>query len=151
MVFKLLEDRLYSSDCMINGWILTGFPKNSSQMYYLENNINNTFKPSLIVIVDMDEDFSTKRAGTRRIDPTTGKVYYLEDKTEGEISAHIKERLIVKNEDKKNVLDKRMDNWKKLSNELHSKTFGSQVLRLNGESDFDNLIESISDAMENAS
>ena len=136
---------------MINGWILTGFPKNSSQMYYLENNINNTFKPSLIVIVDMDEDFSTKRAGTRRIDPTTGKVYYLEDKTEGEISAHIKERLIVKNEDKKNVLDKRMDNWKKLSNELHSKTFGSQVLRLNGESDFDNLIESISDAMENAS
>ena len=151
MVFKLLEDRLYSSDCMINGWILTGFPKNSSQMYYLENNINNTFKPSLIVIVDMDEDFSTKRAGTRRIDPTTGKVYYLEDKTEGEISAHIKERLNVKNEDKKNVLDKRMDNWKKLSNELHSKTFGSQVLRLNGESDFDNLIESISDAMENAS
>jgi len=136
---------------MINGWILTGFPKNSSQMYYLENNINNTFKPSLIVIVDMDEDFSTKRAGTRRIDPTTGKVYYLEDKTEGEISAHIKERLNVKNEDKKNVLDKRMDNWKKLSNELHSKTFGSQVLRLNGESDFDNLIESISDAMENAS
>ena len=72
-------------------------------MYYLENNINNTFKPSLIVIVDMDEDFSTKRAGTRRIDPTTGKVYYLEDKNEGEINAHIKERLIVKNEDKKNV------------------------------------------------
>lgn len=151
MVFKLLEDRLYSSDCMINGWILTGFPKNSSQMYYLENNINNTFKPSLIVIVDMDEDFSTKRAGTRRIDPTTGKVYYLESNNDADINAHVKERLIVKNEDKKNVLDKRMDNWKKLSNELHSKNFGNNVLRLNGESNLDNLIENISDAMENAS
>ena len=151
MVFKILEDRLYSSDCMINGWILTGFPKNSSQMYYLENNINNTFKPSLIVIVDMDEDFSTKRAGTRRIDPTTGKVYYLDSNNESEISSHVKERLIVKNEDKQNVLDKRLDNWKKLSNVLHNKNFGNNVLRLNGESSIDNLIENISDAMENAS
>jgi adenylate kinase family enzyme len=151
MVFKMLEDRLYSSDCMINGWILTGFPKNSSQMYYLENNINNTFKPSLIVIVDMDEDFSTKRAGTRRIDPTTGKVYYLESNKENEINSHVKERLIVKNEDKKNVLDKRLDNWKKLSEVLLNKNFGNNVLRLNGESNLDNLIENISDAMENAS
>ena len=147
----MLEDRLYSSDCMINGWILTGFPKNSSQMYYLENNINNTFKPSLIVIVDMDEDFSTKRAGTRRIDPTTGKVYYLESNKENEINSHVKERLIVKNEDKKDVLDKRLDNWKKLSNVLLNKNFGNNVLRLNGESNIDNLIENISDAMENAS
>jgi adenylate kinase family enzyme len=133
---------------MINGWILTGFPKNSSQMYYLENNINNTFKPSLIVIIDMDEDFSTKRAGTRRIDPTTGKVYYLESE---EVNSHVMERLIVKNEDKKNVLDKRMDNWKRLSNELQSKNFGSNTLRLNGEANLENLIENISDSLENAS
>lgn len=153
MVFKILEDRLFSSDCMINGWILTGFPKNSSQMFYLENNINNTFKPSLIVIVDMDEDYSTKRAGTRRIDPTTGKVYYLDSSNskEKEIVANIKERLIVKNEDKENVLHKRLDNWKKLSNVLQNKNFGNNVLRLNGESNLANLIESISDAMENAS
>ena len=147
----MLEDRLYSSDCMINGWILTGFPKNSSQMYYLENNINNTFKPSLIVIVDMDEDFSTKRAATRRIDPTTGKVYYMDSNKENEINSHIKERLIVKNEDKQNVLDKRLENWKILSNVLLNKNFGNNVLRLNGESNIDNLIENISDAMENAS
>jgi adenylate kinase family enzyme len=136
---------------MINGWILTGFPKNSSQMYYLENNINNTLKPSLIIIVDMDEEFSSKRSGTRRIDPTTGKVYYLEGKTEKELNPHIKERLVIKNEDQKNVLKKRLDNWKKLSIELQSKNIGNHVLRLNGESNFENLIENISDAMENAS
>lgn len=151
MVFKILEDRLYSSDCMINGWILTGFPKNSSQMFYLENNINNTFKPSLIVIVDMDEDYSTKRAGTRRIDPTTGKVYYLDSNNSKDLGSNVKERLIVKNEDKENVLNKRLDNWRKLSNVLQNKNFGNNVLRLNGESNLDNLIESISDAMENAS
>jgi adenylate kinase family enzyme len=132
---------------MINGWILSGFPKNSSQMYYLENNINNTFKPSLIIIVDMDEDFSTKRAGLRRIDPLTGKVYFIDN----EINTHVKDRLIVKNEDKQKILAKRMDNWKKLSNLLQNKNFGNNVLRLNGENKLESLIENISDAMENAS
>ena len=136
---------------MINGWILTGFPKNTAQMYYLENNINNTFKPSLIVIVDMDDEFSTKRAGSRRIDPTTGKVYYLDAKNTQEVNAAVKQRLIVKTEDKTEVLNKRIENWKKLSNVILNQNIGNNILRLNGESSLDNLIESISDAMENAS
>ena len=31
-VLKLLEEKLYSSDCMINGWIITGFPKSVLQI-----------------------------------------------------------------------------------------------------------------------
>ena len=31
-VLKLLEERLYASDCIINGWIVTGFP-NKLQLY----------------------------------------------------------------------------------------------------------------------
>jgi len=150
-VFKLLEDRLYSSDCMINGWILTGFPKNSAQMYYLDNNINNTFKPSLVVIVDMDDDFSTKRAGSRRIDPNSGKVYYLDGKNAQDINPAVKQRLIVKNEDKTDVVNKRLENWKKLSNVIFNQNIGNNILRLNGESPLETLVESISDAMENAS
>jgi adenylate kinase family enzyme len=136
---------------MINGWILTGFPKNAAQMYYLENNINNTFKPSLVVIVDMDEEFSSKRAESRKIDPSTGKVYYMDNKNQ-DLHPAIKQRLIVKTEDKTEVLNKRLENWKKFSNViLNNQNIGNNILRLNAESPFDNLVESISDAMECAS
>jgi len=136
---------------MINGWILTGFPKNAAQMYYLENNINNTFKPSLVVIVDMDDEFSTKRAGSRKIDPSTGKVYYLDAKNQ-ELNPAVKQRLVVKTEDKTDVLNKRLENWKKLSNVIfNNQNIGNNILRLNGESPLENLVESISDSMENAS
>lgn len=136
---------------MINGWILTGFPKNAAQMYYLDNNINNTFKPSLVVIIDMDDDFSTKRAGSRRIDPSSGKIYYLDGKNAQDINPAVKNRLILKTEDKSDVLNKRLENWKKLSNVIFNQNIGNNILRLNGESPMETLVESISDAMENAS
>lgn len=136
---------------MINGWILTGFPKNTAQMFYLENNINNTFKPSLIVIVDMDDEFSTNRANNRRIDPITGNIYYLDSNKINDPTGMINKRLVVKTEDKKDVLNKRLDNWKKLSNVILNQNIGNNILRLNGESSIENLVESISDAMENAS
>ena len=50
-VLKLLEDRLYCSDCVINGWIVTGFPKTDLQLNYMEN-MNSEIKPSLIVLID---------------------------------------------------------------------------------------------------
>ena len=143
-VFKLLEDRLYASDCMINGWILTGFPKNSTQMNYLDM-INTAFKPTLIVIIDVDDEYVIRRSSMKRIDPVTGKTHIQNSSVENR-------RLIVKNEDKPEVLDKRLDNWKKFNNSVLSQNLeGRNVLRLNGETNIDTLVENISDAMENAS
>ena len=34
---KLTEERLFSSVCMINGWILTGFPKSENQIKQFQN------------------------------------------------------------------------------------------------------------------
>ena len=36
-VLKLLEDRLFCSDCMINGWIVTGFPYSQGQINFIDN------------------------------------------------------------------------------------------------------------------
>ena len=36
-VLKFLEERLYSSDCMINGWVITGFPKSELQINYMDH------------------------------------------------------------------------------------------------------------------
>jgi adenylate kinase len=105
-VFKLLEDRLYASDCMINGWILTGFPKTASQLHYLDL-VNPTFKPSLIVIIQHEYKTVEDRSSQRRIDPLTGKVYDMSSPNFQKLTPNMKDRLQVKTEDKKEVFKKR--------------------------------------------
>lgn len=45
----------------------------------------------------------------------------------------------------------RLDNWKKFSNAVLAQNLGNNVLRLNGDSNLEQLVENISDAMENSS
>jgi adenylate kinase len=105
-VFKLLEDRLCASDCMINGWILTGFPKTTSQLHYLEQ-INPSFKPSLIVIIEHDFKTIEERSNIRKVDPFTGKIYYTNSKEFNKESPIITARLVSKLEDQPEVFKKR--------------------------------------------
>lgn len=149
VVLKLLEDRLYASDCMINGWILTGFPKNSAQLNYFDY-INPAFKPSLIVIVEQDDKIVKERSSARRIDPMTGKIYFTNSKDFANLSADVTRRLIVKIEDEAEVFQKRLDNWKEFASLLNS-DMKYNIKRLNGDMDIDTLIETIVDSMEFAS
>jgi adenylate kinase len=105
-IFKLLEDRLYASDCMINGWILTGFPKTKSQWNYFEE-VNHSFYPSLVVVINLLNDESKARSKSRRIDPVTGKFYQIDSDQYALESEIVKKRLIVKIEDKTEILNRR--------------------------------------------
>ena len=105
-VFKLLEDRLCASDCMINGWILTGFPKTPSQLHYIDQ-INPSFKPSLIVMIEHEFKTVEERSNMRRIDPLTAKVYYINSKEFSKESPAVAHRLVTKTEDKPEVFKKR--------------------------------------------
>jgi len=105
-VFKLLENRLYASDCMINGWILTGFPKSKSQWNYFEE-VNQLFYPTLIVVINLLNEESKARSKSRRIDPVTGKFHNIDSDQYTRESEIIKKRLVVKTEDKTEILDKR--------------------------------------------
>lgn len=147
-VLKLIEDRLYASDCMINGWILTGFPKNAAQLNFLIESSNGLFKPSLIAVIDLDDDLVERRSNLRRIDPATGKIYFTDAPYFERLSSDVVKRLISKNEDKPDIFKKRLDNFKKIPN--FPENLDNVILRLNGEAGIDNMIERISDAMENA-
>jgi adenylate kinase len=105
-IFKLLEDRLYASDCMINGWILTGFPKTKSQWNYFEE-INHAFYPTLVVVINLLNDETKVRSISRKMDPVTGKIYQIDSEKFAKESELIKNRLIVKLEDKPEILNRR--------------------------------------------
>jgi len=147
-VTKLLEERLFASDAMINGWILTGFPKNSAQLKFIESEHNSAFKPSLIVCIELEEDIVIKRCALKRIDPYTGKCISIDEKGFDPNSA-LAQRLVIKKDDNDVQLQKRLENWKSFAYSELTQLQG--VVRIPGEEPINNLVEKISDAMENDS
>ena len=140
-VLKLLEDRLFASGCMINGWIVTGFPKSDSQITFMEN-LTSEIKPSLIAVIDTDAKIIEEKAKKIKYDPKTGKYYKeVEDnKYESisnpgrEVSKDVIKRLIGRKQDEPEILKKRLEDWKKVSDLLMQKEY-KNLLKLNGDDD----------------
>ena len=140
-VLKLLEDRLYASDCMINGWIVTGFPRSNSQITFMEN-LNPEIKPSLIAVVDMDSKGVEEKAKKIKKDPKTGKYYkeIEENKFESitnpekEVTKDVIRRLVGREQDEPEILKKRLDDWKVVCDSLMQKEY-KNLLKLNGDDD----------------
>ena len=108
-ILKLLEDRLYASDCMINGWILTGFPKCNAQIHYLKS--NKAFNPSKVINLYLDDELTAKRSSQRKLDPVSGRFYFIDkDVKDSGLSKDVLSRLVVKNEDKVDIYQKRYYN-----------------------------------------
>ena len=141
-VLKLLEDRLFRSDCMINGWIVTGFPYNQSQINFIYS-MNPALKPSLIAMLDMDEKLIREKASKIRFDPQTGKMYRIGSKKAIALDEEVTQRLIPRMQDSEERLNKRIEVWKKVSSELVFKN----VLVLNGEEKKKKICELIEDAV----
>ena len=140
-VLKLLEDRLYASDCMINGWIVTGFPKSNKQITFMEN-LKPEIKPSLIAVVDTEQKIIEEKATKIKYDPKTGK-YYKEkegNKYESitnpgkEASNDVIRRLIGRKQDEPEILKKRLEDWKIVCDILMQKEY-KNLLKLNGDDD----------------
>ena len=153
-VLKLLEDRLFSSDCRINGWILTGFPRTNLQINFMEK-MSPEIKPSLIAVIDMENKNIEEKAKKIKYDPKTGK-YYLEkeeNKFESitnpgkEVPNDVIKRLIGRKQDEPEILKKRIDGWKVVSENLMQNE-AKNILKLNGdENDEKKLSQLIIDAV----
>ena len=141
-VLKLLEDRLFRSDCMINGWIVTGFPYNQSQINFIYS-MNPALKPSLIAMLDMDEKLIREKASKIRFDPQTGKMYRIGSKKANALDEEVTQRLIPRMQDSEERMNKRIEVWKKVSSALSLKN----VLMLNGEEKKKKICELIEDAV----
>ena len=141
-VLKLLEDRLFCSDCMINGWIVTGFPKSEGQINFMEN-MNPSIKPSLIVVMDMDEQLIYDKAKKIKYDPKTGKNYRENSKKFKALNEDIKDRLIPREQDEEEKLKKRVEIWKSVNEVMFEKNY----MKLNGEEKKKKLCQLIEDAI----
>ena len=69
LMMSIVEERLSASDCRVNGWILDGFPKTEGQINLLHQ---TKIYPSLVIIMEIDDDVAYQRIEFKKIDPLTG-------------------------------------------------------------------------------
>lgn len=139
---------------MINGWILTGFPKTDLQINFMEK-MSPEIKPSLIAVIDMETKNIEDKAKKIKFDPKTGK-YYLEkeeNKFESinnpgcEVANDVIKRLVGRKQDEPEILKKRIDEWK-VVNDILTQKEDKNILKLNGdENDEKKLSQLIIDAV----
>ena len=144
-ILKLLEDKLYSSECMINGWIITGFPKSELQLNYIEK-INSEIKPSLIALIDADERKIEENAEKKRYDPLNGKSYIEGSKEYSELGDEDIKRLAKRNQDEGEILKKRIENWKIILDIINKKNY-KNLIKLDGNESESKIAELIIDAV----
>jgi adenylate kinase len=140
-VLKLLEERLYSSDCMINGWIITGFPKSVLQINYMEK-MKSEIRPSLIVLIDPDEKKIEENADKKRYDPLTG-ISYIEGSQEySELGDIDIQKLQKRRQDEGEILKKRIENWKNISEDINKRDF-KNLVKFTGNETEKEIVDSI--------
>ena len=146
MILGLVEARLNENDCLVNGWVLEGFPKTEGQM-----NMLKSFKqtPSLVVVLQIDDDIVYERHEYKKTDPITGKTYNLKGLAEP-LNEEILQRLVSRDCDKYEIVRKRLKAWKELLPKLEE-GFKERRLLLNADKSVEILAESISEAIENPS
>ena len=144
-ILKLLEDRLYCSDCMINGWIVTGFPKSELQINYMEK-MNSEIKPSLIAVIDADEKKIEENAEKKKYDPRSGKSYIEGSQEYSELNDDVKNRLTKRKQDEGDILKKRIENWKQILDTVIKKDY-KNLIKLNGNDSESKIAETIIDAV----
>ncbi len=110
IISKLLEKRISEPDCK-EGYILDGFPRNVTQISIIEK-----LMPNVTAIVEMDVDFDiiVERMAGRRQCKSCGATYNMKNfppKVEG-ICDKCGEELIVRNDDKPEVVLSRLESYK---------------------------------------
>ena len=144
-ILKLLEDRLYSSECMINGWIITGFPKSELQINYMEK-MNSEIKPSLYALIDADETKIEENASKKRYDPKSGKSYVEGSNEYSELGDEAIKRLAKRKQDEGEILKKRIENWKKIVKIINERGY-KNLINIDGNKSESQIAETIIDAV----
>jgi len=144
-ILKLLEDRLYCSDCMINGWIVTGFPKSELQINYMEK-MNSEIKPSLIAVIDADEKKIEENAEKKKYDPKTGKSYIEGSQEYSELKDDVINRLTKRKQDEGDILKKRIENWKQILDTVLKKDY-KNLIKLSGNDSESKIAETVINAV----
>eukprot|EP00826_Nyctotherus_ovalis_P064847 TRINITY_DN9521_c0_g1_i12.p1 TRINITY_DN9521_c0_g1~~TRINITY_DN9521_c0_g1_i12.p1 ORF type:complete len:237 (-),score=43.02 TRINITY_DN9521_c0_g1_i12:156-866(-) len=143
-VTELVKKRLNETDCKVNGWTLEGYPKTEAQVTMLR-----TMRqiPSLIVLLELDDDVIYERHEYKKVDPSTGEVFNLKDPNVSSNKELLK-KLVAKESDRHNIVKKRLQVWKDFAQTLPDFLKERKVLTLAADKSIADLVDAISETIE---
>ena len=109
LVIDLVDERLRKTDAA-NGFVLDGFPRTVPQAEALDRLLRKLGRDlSHVVLLEVPDELIVERITGRRVGDTTGRIYHIKydpppfpDRGEGN------ERLLVRNDDKEDVVKSRL-------------------------------------------
>ncbi|XP_058709670.1 adenylate kinase 8 isoform X2 [Poecile atricapillus] len=106
LVLKLLTERLNALDCLTNGWVLSGFPRDVKQGEQLQKAQMN---PNRVFFFNLPYESIMERLSQRRTDPVTGERYHSTFRPAP--TPEIQARLRQNPKDKEENIEKRLDTY----------------------------------------
>uniref|UniRef100_A0A8C4XMD3 Nucleoside-diphosphate kinase n=1 Tax=Falco tinnunculus TaxID=100819 RepID=A0A8C4XMD3_FALTI len=111
LVMKILAERLNSLDCMTNGWVLYGFPRDIEQGEQLQK---AHIIPNRVFFFNLPYESIMERLSQRRTDPVTGERLALKPAPTPEIQARLRQNP----RDKEENIEKRVETYYRNVKEL---------------------------------
>lgn len=105
MIIQIVKERISKEDCK-NGFILDGFPRTIGQAEQL----SSITKIDVVIFIDISINEVERRALTRRICPSCGKIFSIMEKYT-EVCDECGAGLIQREDDKREVVRKRVDQY----------------------------------------
>ena len=138
LVNEIVEAAIDEAD----GFILDGYPRNLSQVEYLDS----ITELDAVVFLDVGEDELLRRLTGRRVDPETGDVYHTEFNMPDD--DEIVERLEQRDDDTEEVATERLEVYRENTEPVveHYRETG-ELIEVDGEADPDGVFDRIVDAV----
>ena len=138
LVNEIVEAAIDEAD----GFILDGYPRNLSQVEYLDS----ITELDAVVFLDVGEDELLRRLTGRRVDPETGDVYHTEFNMPDD--DEIVERLEQRDDDTEEVAAERLEVYRENTEPVveHYRETGD-LIEVDGETDPDGVFDRIVDAV----
>jgi adenylate kinase len=106
IILEIMKKRLAKTDCKLNGWVLDGFPMTSAQINLLKA---ANAKPSMVVMLECENDKCLGRIKERRYDPHTGRI--INRTMDQDIDEDMYDRIIKLEEDTEDAINARIKYW----------------------------------------
>lgn len=142
IITDMVISRLSQQDVRERGWLLDGYPRNTSQAQMLEK---IKLRPHIFIMLDVPDEILIDRCVGRRLDPVTGRIYHIQSfppETQ-EISA----RLITRADDTQEKVKSRLVTYKKYA-QATSLIYSDLLKKVNGNRPKETVFEEIDSLLQ---
>ncbi|MDI6861039.1 MAG: adenylate kinase [Caldisericia bacterium] len=145
---ELVNEIVFDKINNLENFILDGYPRTLNQALAFENFLKEKNKEvNIVLYIDVPEEIIIKRLSGRRICPKCGRIYniYLDKPKKDEICDFDGEKLVTREDDKVDVIQKRIDEFKQKTYplvEFYEKRM--KLCRINGNREVNEVFNDIS-------